>query len=227
MSIAIVIFAKTPGYSKFKTRLARTIGDEATSDFYKSSIEATKSFVDVVKNKIPNVEGFIAVAETEAISDNFWRGQSVIDQGVGTLGDRQFNVYNQLLDRFSAVFFLGADSPHLDGEKLAEEISKFTKGANKFLLGPASDGGYYIFGGKTPVSLDIWNSVTYSSDDTCTQFKSKLLTLGNVLQIDESFDVDDLESLKKLSEVIEVGLTDEQKSSILLSKKISYSVEIS
>lgn len=224
---AIVVFAKTPGYSQYKTRLASSIGSEATKEFYLKSILATKSFIEIAQQKVPKLELIIAVAEAEAMNDPFWEDYNIIDQGQGSLGERQSSVYNKLLKEFSAVFFLGTDSPHLNGGELAQEIDSFLASTNQFLLGPASDGGYYIFGGKSAIGNETWKSVTYSSKSTFNELKSVLQKLGSIQLLKESFDVDDFESLKLLASVNKKGLTMVQKDVISLMEKVCYRTEIS
>lgn len=227
MKIAVVVFAKTPGYSKFKTRLALSIGEEATDEFYRSSVAATKSYIKEIQSTLPEVESFFAIAEKDALKDSFWRGQSLLEQGAGSLGQRQANIYSKLIREFSCVLFLGADSPHLNAKFLSKTIKEFFDSSDTFLLGPAVDGGYYLFAGKAHLNEEVWNSVTYSSSNTYLELKANLTSLGNISELSENFDVDDLSSLRMLSKLDKVSLTNEQKDTLELTKKILYSVEIS
>lgn len=227
MSIALVVFAKTPGLSSYKTRLAKTVGAEITETFYKSSLLATKSFGRDLKNHVDSqLDFFIAVAEPAAIGHPCWDGDQLIVQSQGNLAQRQSGIYSELLSQFDAVFFMGADSPHLDSSYIGKEISSFLKSDKDFILGPADDGGYYLFGGKKALSLESWDSVEYSKEDTCNELAKVLKQQGELGFIGVNFDIDDIGTLKKMSQIDLQGLTDEQNRLISWSKTISYDAEI-
>ena len=228
MQLALIVFAKTPGLSKYKTRLAKTVGAQITETFYKGSLLATKSVGHEVANKLNNkLDFYIGAAEVEAVGHSVWEGEKLLIQSTGDLAKRQSDMYQKLKDKYEGVFFIGADSPHLDPTYLANQIQSFMNSDSDFLLGPADDGGYYLFGGKQSLELSDWSRVEYSADDTCIELSKVLTEKGKLEVIETNFDIDNIETLKKMSLLDTSGMTDQQKSLISWSKSLCYDIEIS
>jgi uncharacterized protein len=85
---------------------------------------------------------------------------------------------------------------------------------HKFALGPATDGGYYLFAGRAPVDRASWTNVTYSAEDTAeqliAQLPSKVAILASMTDVDTA---DDLEVLKRQLQA-ETQLSDQQQQII-------------
>ena len=88
---ALAVFAKTPGRTPAKTRLAATVGTEAAEAFYERSLAATAAVADTAAATGP-VAVIWAVAEPEALGDPIWAGRRTVGQGTGGLGDRLHTV---------------------------------------------------------------------------------------------------------------------------------------
>ena len=160
MKTAIAIFVKTPGLSPVKTRLASGIGDEKALEFYRLSIAAIS---ETLKEMHANF--FFAVGEKEGLSG--W--PNAIYTGEGCLGQRQFNIYSGLLKNHDRVLLLGADAPQISKDILNKAIK-----ARDFVVGGATDGGYYLFAGGHEVPLDVWRNTPWSSDKTLQVFENLL-----------------------------------------------------
>lgn len=195
MSIALAIFVKTPGLSPVKTRLATSIGQELAEDFYKRSLKATASIAQALRMKINTLDIFWAVAEVEGIQNEYWKDFKVVGQGSGSLGERLSFVYEELRKEHDFVFFIGADSPHLDYLKLLDAFQTLDR--NKFIIGATDDGGFYLFGGALPINKSIWSSVEYSVDTTCLDLCEKLNKLADISYINKDFDIDQLDDFCK------------------------------
>ncbi len=159
MSTALAIFVKTPGLSPLKTRLAKGIGEEKALEFYHLSL---KSIIKTVTSS--NVTAYWAVAEKEALSNTLWQDFKTLHTGEGDLGQRQHHIYQTLLKEHEHVLLIGADAPQLSSDIINQAMIMLEK--NDFILGPAVDGGYYLFGGKKPVEPGIWQKVPWSHAQT-------------------------------------------------------------
>jgi glycosyltransferase A (GT-A) superfamily protein (DUF2064 family) len=198
MSIGLAIFAKTPGVSPVKTRLAVTIGQELAEEFYKLSIKATASLGKALKKAVPEIEIYWAVAEEECLNFDFWKDFKTLPQGNGMLGERLSFVYDQLLRKHQTVCFIGSDSPHLDSVELSKHIMDLNNDCqHKFMIGETSDGGFYFFGGRSPISKKVWSSVEYSSATTCFELCDRLKFFGPISFMKKDFDIDYLADLLK------------------------------
>jgi rSAM/selenodomain-associated transferase 1 len=195
---AIAIWVKTPGLSPVKTRLAATIGHEAAEEFYRLSAQAVAAVVRHAVGASPELlTPYWAVAEDAALRHPAWRDFPTIPQGEGNLGARLSHVYDTLLQRHPWVIFIGADAPQITPERLMEVVQVLSK-ADDFVLGPAEDGGYYLFGGATALPRSLWVAVPYSAADTLEVFAELLRPLGPIQYLPEMFDVDTWDQLARL-----------------------------
>lgn len=112
MNTALVIFVKTLGLSPVKTRLAKDIGIENAEAFYKRSVNATSALAHKIKLDLADIDIYWAIAEEEGVENEVWSNFNKIFQGNGSFGDRLSSVYEELIQKYSSVCFMGADSPH-------------------------------------------------------------------------------------------------------------------
>ena len=114
---AIAVFAKTPGLSAVKTRLAAQIGIDKARAIYESSLVATAA----VLRAAADADGwriFFALAEADGVGDRFWRaadfaGFRFMASGAGGLGERLDFVSRALLAESKSAILIGADSPQI------------------------------------------------------------------------------------------------------------------
>jgi glycosyltransferase A (GT-A) superfamily protein (DUF2064 family) len=198
VSGAVAIWVKTPGLSPVKTRLAAGIGRPAAEHFHLLAATAVAAVVQRVAADLPGtLIPCWAVAERGA---TFWSGLEVVEQGEGGLGERLARVYDNLLARHSFVLFLGADSPQLSPALLSDAVAR-TRGG-EFVLGPAEDGGFYLFGGSRPLPRECWTGVPYSNPETLTALESALHPHGTVTRLATLGDVDTAADLAPLREAL-------------------------
>jgi rSAM/selenodomain-associated transferase 1 len=196
---AIVIWVKTPGLSPVKTRLAASIGTNAAEEFYRLSAQAVAAVVrQAVGASAELLAPYWAVAEEAALAHPAWRAFPIVYQGEGDLGARLSHVYDTLLQRHSWVIFIGADTPQITSELLAEAAQVLNE-TGEFVIGPAEDGGYYLFGGSTPLPCTLWIAVPYSAGDTLEAFAELLQAFGPLQYLPEMFDVDTASELPRLT----------------------------
>lgn len=184
MSTAIAIFVKTPALSPIKTRLAAGIGNEAAQEFYRLSIEAIKETV-----KFEEVNPYWAVAEEKGLTDPLWLGLPSLHTGEGGLGERQHYIYETLLPNYERVLLIGADAPQISRDILEQAIIALD--THDFVIGPARDGGYYLFGGRVSTEQKIWTSVPWSTSMTRERFESVLSSKPVHLQMLTDVDTKD------------------------------------
>jgi glycosyltransferase A (GT-A) superfamily protein (DUF2064 family) len=111
-------------------------------------------------------------------------------------------VYDALLARHVAVLFVGADAPQLAPSLLADAARALAEGADDFVLGPAEDGGFYLFGGRRPLPAAAWTEVTYSVATTRRELAERLARHGAVRELARDFDVDTVDDLRRLRGVL-------------------------
>jgi len=202
-SCAIAIFVKTPGLSPLKTRLAASIGRESAETFFKLSTEMLLAKVNDLSSQNSNITPFWAVAEKEAIDHVQWSTLPTIWQETGDLGGRLNTIYSKLKATFDCVLLIGADSPQIPLETFKEAtnyllVSDSSTLPPRFVIGPAFDGGFYLFGGNSTLPSFFWNDIPYSTVLAGSEIYSRATSLGSVLRLNEELDVDTIEDLQIL-----------------------------
>lgn len=171
MTAALAIFVKTPGHSPIKTRLAAVIGERAATEFHCLAAHAVAEAASAARDVL---HPYWAVAECTALTDPCWHGLPRLWQGEGSLGERLHHVYASLRATHETVLLVGADSPQITPSLLRRAIGLLEKGDPTFTLGPARDGGFWLFGGRAPIARETWCSVRYSQADTAKQLRQAL-----------------------------------------------------
>lgn len=197
---AVAVFVKTPELSPVKTRLAKTVGREKADMFFDLSVQAIEEVV-LQANKLTDgkLQAYWAVGEEQGMESPRWQNLPCVHTGEGGLGQRLHHVYSTLLKQHDYVLLLGADSPQLSPQHLIN-AAEFLEKEDKFIIGPASDGGFYLFGGKKEIAEEVWTSVPYSARDTLEMLQMKLgLDADEGMSSFETLlDVDTEEDLKRL-----------------------------
>ena len=203
MTPALAIFVKTPGLSPIKTRLAATVGAADAIQFHTLACAATAAVAGSCSVLTP----YWAVAEAAPKARAAWTGFAQIGQGEGNLGERLDHVYAELQARHGRVLLIGADAPQLTPALLERALAALADRSHPFVLGPAADGGFWLFGGRQPIPRSVWLGVHYSQSDTATQLRDALANSGAITTLTTLTDVDDaldlpavLESMDALSD---------------------------
>lgn len=202
MKCAVAIFAKTVGLSAVKTRLAADIGKHDAEEFYKLSVDCVEAFVAAAGEAFPEtVYPVWTVGEEEGVARWASRSFPVMWTGEGGLGSRLASVSEHLFSTYDAVMMIGTDSPQLSPALLIDAISRLAGGVSDVVVGPAADGGFYLFASRRPVDRHIWESVTYSKETTLQELVECLdLNEISVSFLQAEQDVDTLADLRVLRE---------------------------
>lgn len=194
---AIAVFVKTPGVTPIKTRLATSIGVDKAESFYKESLDFTQ-------DRLLQLNGDVffphwAITEQEGLMSEMWTTFPALLQSMGSLGARIHSVYSTLIKSYDSVFLMGSDSPHLPIEYYMRAYNDLFH--NDFVIGPTSDGGFYLFGGNQSIPQEVWLSTPYSVETTYEILTEKLRGMGRLSLLPQLFDVDTIEELKKLATI--------------------------
>ena len=200
MTAALAIFVKTPGLSPVKTRLAAGIGAAAALRFHQLAAAAT---AEVAGACAPWLTPYWAIAEAGAAALAAWPGFEPLHQGQGDLGERLHTVYARLQARHGCVLLIGADAPQLTVALLQHARTVLYDAETPFVIGHASDGGFWLFGGRVALPRGVWTRVRYSQPQAAAELRQQLLPHGAVGSIAELTDVDTVEDLPALRRAME------------------------
>ena len=228
MTRTIIVMAKAPQPGKAKTRLAATVGDAA-------ACELAEAFIHDLSFMLATVDADVVIAwsgdrEHRAFDEARARGHRLVDQGVGTLGERLSRVIRAEAERCDEVIVIGSDSPTLTPGHFVEAFDALSRA--DVVVGPSFDGGYYLLGVKSawfthvgdhalihPVFADI----DWSTEDVFRQTLRQIRSVGGLCELTRfCYDVDTYDDLKLLrTHLLDYlrpsGLDVGRKTAILLS----------
>ncbi len=185
----LLVFTRNPELGKVKTRLAKTIGDEAALNIYKYLLNHTK---EVTQNLSCDKAVYYSV---KIRNDDIWDAtiyQKHLQQG-SDLGIRMHNAFEQaFFNGYEKVIIIGSDLPDLTSEHINQAFEKLN--SNDVVMGPAEDGGYYLLGMKK-LHANIFQNKDWG---TSTVRKDTLYDLQNetVHLLETLNDVDVFEDIK-------------------------------
>jgi hypothetical protein len=140
---ALIIFIKNPIKGQVKTRIARTMGDEQALNIYLELTEITRNNVLLLRGVTPYVfySDFIETEDEWSTTDFEKQLQ------IGTdLGERMANAFDFVLKKHTSACIIGSDCPTLSTDILQQSFEKLV--VFDCVLGPSTDGGYYLLGLK-------------------------------------------------------------------------------
>lgn len=193
----VLFFVKHPAAGKVKTRLAQHVGQDVATDLY-------KSFVADILSTLRALSVIIKIVYYPSDAENQfqqWLGEeySYIRQIGMDLGQRMKNAFLQAFsDGFDNVILIGSDIPDLPTEYL--ELAFKALDTNGAVVGPSSDGGYYLIGfAKEAFLPDVFEGITWSSADVFEQTLNILKQHEQrVYLLPQWHDVDTLTNLRSL-----------------------------
>jgi len=162
---AIAIFVKTPGLSPIKTRLGRHLGQHVAEQWHRRA--ATCVGTSAASTGLPV---YWAVAEPDGMRHPLWQEFPCIAQGEGGLGARMALVHTEITQRHGGGILIGADLPQIEPRQLLAAARWLVASDARHVLGPARDGGFWLFGANRALPSATWESVEYSRDDTARHF---------------------------------------------------------
>ena len=194
---ALVVIARAPSDSRGKSRLTRDLGGdhvELRRALLQDTLDAVRCVADVAV--FVAFEPADSIAEMrELVGD---RARLFPQQG-DTLGDRMRNAFERLFAAgYSAVVMIGSDLPSLPASHLAQAFRCVRDGPDPLVIGPASDGGYYLIGLRR-LCPELFTSVAWSTADVMSTTTSIAQTCGlTVSLVSPWHDVDTVDDLRRV-----------------------------
>ncbi len=122
-------------------------------------------------------------------------------------GDCLLHTIEQIFERgHRAAVVLNSDSPTLPTALLSETAEVLARPGDRAVLGPSSDGGYYLLGLKAP-HRRMFEDIAWSTERVGKQTLERAQQIGlAVHKLPLWYDIDDLEGLRRLhAELCEPG----------------------
>jgi rSAM/selenodomain-associated transferase 1 len=149
--------------------------------------------VDVARN-VTRAEGFIAVEPADALDEMqalVGGAARVFPQRGEMLGDRMRNAFATLSqDHYSRIVMIGSDLPTLPAAYIEQAFDSLGTRRNAIVIGPASDGGYYLIGLRAQ-SPELFDSIPWSTPDVLAATLDVAKRLGLSVSLTPTwYDVD-------------------------------------
>ncbi len=143
----LLVFARAPRPGAVKTRLARTLGDGRAAEIY-------RRMGRLVVDRVAPAPARLAVCHSpddagEEVRE--WLGSPPAEywpQGSGDLGGRMSRMFDRAFEGSERVVVIGTDAPAVGAETIRRALEALDSA--DVVLGPASDGGYYLIGLRRP-----------------------------------------------------------------------------
>ncbi len=192
MKAGLIIFIRNPIAAKVKTRLAKTLGDEKALIIYHQLLAHTHQVTREL-----SCDKFLYYSDWAEQNDKWEndRFQKKVQRS-GDLGERMANAFLELFNEgYEKLLIIGSDCLELNEPVIRDAFDSLDN--NEVVIGPSSDGGYYLLG-MTAYFPDLflnkkWGSPSVLKDTlqdltTANTRVGKLVTLNDV---DEEKDLPD------------------------------------
>jgi len=203
-SCGIAVMAKASAPGRAKTRLVPPLDyDEAAALNTAFLHDVTDNILLAASRAAPGatIAGYAAYGPPG--SEDFFRSRfpaiDLIPAWFSDFGACLLHTIEQMFGRgHSAAVVLNADSPTLPTALLNETAAVLARPGDRAVLGPSSDGGYYLLGLKA-AHRRLFEDIAWSTERVAAQTRQRAAEIGLELHVlPEWYDVDDVASLRRL-----------------------------
>ncbi|MEX3657410.1 MULTISPECIES: DUF2064 domain-containing protein [Mycolicibacterium] len=194
--------AKAPVPGLAKTRLAADLGVGGAADVAAAALLDTLDAVAAapVASRVVAMTGDVGVARAAAEIRERLATFAVIPQRGQDFGDRLANAHHDAAAAGYPVVQIGMDTPQISATLLADCARRLLR--TDAVLGPASDGGWWLLGLRNSVGADCLRTVPMSQPDTGAltlhALASAGLSVGLVTKLTDVDVVDDIAAVQRV-----------------------------
>jgi rSAM/selenodomain-associated transferase 1 len=203
MGESLTLLTKFPQAGKVKTRLAKLIGEEKAAKWQKRILhhllenieEFEKQTGDLLKVYLKPIEKRDKFCKIFNLDQD-----KIYQQPEGNIGKTMNLVFKKELENNNKVALIGSDTPTINKKTLSKTFTKLNS-SNNIVLGPSTDGGYYLIAMKNYYP-EIFQNVRWSNPqtlkDTLRQAEKQNISYH---LLDEFTDIDTIEDLEKVKQL--------------------------
>jgi len=191
---AVILFARDPILGQVKTRLSSSFDDETILRLYTCFVEDSLGKI----RQVDNADCFVGISPSNL--SGFFNGiedsdtRLFVQQGKD-LGDKMRQAFvDRFSDGYKKVVIIGSDSPSLPVSYINQALTS----DKDLILGPSTDGGYYLIAMTSKVS-EVFGGITWGTDQVLEETLNSVKKMGISLELlPVWYDVDLPEDLKFL-----------------------------
>ena len=186
---AIVIFLRAPLPGRVKTRLAASIGADNAAAVYRRLTDLTLAAVAMTDASV-----YLSYdSPLPGLSDRSPRF-IYLHQHPGNLGERMLHALADAQAKHGRVILIGSDCPEISGEILQDALRQLRSA--DVVIGPATDGGYYLIGISGPPDPRLFTDIPWSTERVFSLTRERCAQAGlHVALVPMLSDVDTLQDL--------------------------------
>mgnify|MGYP000610008057 CR=1 FL=1 len=194
----VLVFQKNAILGKVKTRLASEMGEARALEIYRHLTQSTYSVLEDMSAPVwTYFSDFIPETVNPPIAKSFVQdGQD--------LGERMANAFARSFELgMDKVVLIGTDCPTLQSQHLNEAFEALTH--SDLVLGPATDGGYYLIGMKRRADY-LFEGISWSTSQVLTETLNVASQHGlTTTLLQELNDIDTPEDWERYTSQIEIN----------------------
>lgn len=198
--LRLLVFARLPELGKVKTRIAAELGDARALEAYTKML---REVLTGIGTSTPDLEIEVMWPPTpsangEALRNAFAPHATAMQTGPG-LGDRMSMAMSErfFFHRTEKIVIIGVDDPSITRELIEHAFALLE--SCEYVLGPASDGGYYLIGARA-LSYDpsIFQDIEWGTSTVLAATLARIAALGRtVALLPEHSDIDTASDLQR------------------------------
>lgn len=204
-SCGIAFMAKASAPGRAKTRLVPPLTFEEAADLNTAFLQDVADNVLLASHRASQpvaIAGYAAYGPPG--SEGFFR--TILPEPIGLLrawlpnfGDCLLHTIRELLQRgHDSAVVLNADSPTLPTAFLVETAEALARPGDRAVLGPSTDGGYYLLGMKA-AHRRLFEDIDWSTERVAEQTLERAREIDlEIHMLPAWYDVDDLDDLRRL-----------------------------
>jgi rSAM/selenodomain-associated transferase 1 len=197
--IAVMAKASVPG--RTKTRLVPPLSFEEAAAFNTAFLQDVAANILAASSKL-SISGYMAFGPPESVAffqTTLPSGIGLIESWLPNFGDCLLHAITRLLaSGHEAAVVLNADSPTLPTSLLVDTASILARPGDRAVIGPSTDGGYYLLGLKT-AHRRLFEDIDWSTERVAAQTLQRAREIGLPVHVLPAwYDVDEVEALRQL-----------------------------
>lgn len=178
---SIGVFAKYPEPGRAKTRLIPALGPQGAASLHEQLVRHTLNSVGaLLALRDVDAQIWTAGADPSAFADRFGTPLPCVAQEEGDLGQRMLAAFRGMLRASRSGVLIGTDCPDLSAGLLTLAFEALHTA--DVVLGPASDGGYYLIGLNRPVPA-LFENIEWSTSSVLAKTLERASALGLTVRL--------------------------------------------
>ncbi len=188
----LIVFIKNPDLRKVKTRLAKSIGQAQALKVYDMLLSHTLN----ISQHLPCDKAVFYSERTEPGDQWAQSGFMQYIQEGDDLGEKMYNAFRYAFHRdYRSAVIIGSDCLELSGSVINSAFRSLM--SSDVVIGPATDGGYYLLG-MNKLHDEIFVNKSWSSPYLLEETLISISRLNLSLKLMETLsDIDDINDLQK------------------------------